>query len=110
MTDNDEKQTVDKPIPVTQSPIKTGPDVGKPVNLDQEDITPITRKKIQKVNSRDWENQTVSKLYDQLSTLRSRHAYAAQIGHHDMMKQLEAGIKRLEQVISSKRPTEETII
>lgn len=107
---SEEKQTVDKPLPVTQKHTPTGPNTGPAVKLDDEDVTPITRKKIQKVNASEWSSASVSKLYEHLSVLRSRLAYAQQIGHAEMAKQIQNGITRLEETIRSKKPNEETFI
>lgn len=107
---SDEKQTVDKPLSVTQKVTPTGPDTGPAVRVDEEKITPVTRKEIKKINATEWDRLSVTKLYEQLSVLRSRLAYAHQIGHAEMAKQLQNGIARLEETIRSKKPTEETII
>lgn len=97
-----EKLKVGDPLSVTKKSKVDGPQAGDPVDLSQEDVTPITREPIKKVNANDWDNQGVSQLYDQLTTLENRLMYARQLGHADMIKQLEKGIARLRSQINSK--------
>lgn len=102
MSDKEEKQQIGKPLPVTRNEEAIGPKIGPPVDLSKEDITPITREKIKKVNAGKWSDLNASQLHVQLDTLNSRLAYARQIGHDDMIRQLLPGIVQLEEIIRQK--------
>lgn len=68
----------------------------------QDDITPISREKIENVNSFNWNNLKLSDLYQQKSILEKRLFSARQLHNQNMVEQLERGISHIEAVIKSK--------
>lgn len=76
---------------------------------DPVELTPITKQPINQVHSDRWQEMTVSELWEERITLNNRLTYALQIGHADMIKQLNMGIKFLDQLIQSKTTTTERL-
>lgn len=74
-----------------------------PVNGD---ITPITRQKIEKLDSSQWPDMDVSALYDQRIILTNRIAAASSSGSYGMVQQLEHGLKYLDSILASKKTDE----
>ncbi len=107
MSDEEEKQDIGKPIPVLKKDTTIGPKVGPPVDLQDGDITPITREEIKKVKSTDWADLNLSQLHTQMDTLQKRLHYARTIGHEEMITQLTRGINQL-QLILRKKSDEDT--
>ena len=48
MSDKEEKQTLNKPIPILKKDTTIGPKVGPPVDLQDGDISPSSREEIKK--------------------------------------------------------------
>lgn len=110
MSDKEQKQDIGKPIPVLKKQPEGGPKVGPPVDISEEDITPITRKEIKKVKSTDWADLNLSQLHTQLDTLLTRLHYARTIGHQDMINQLTRGIAQLQLIIKKKSDEDTRLI
>lgn len=70
-----------------------------PVNGD---ITPITRKKIEQVDSSQWNEMTVSELYDQRIILSNRMSQASMSGNPAILQQIECGLRALDAIISER--------
>lgn len=73
----------------------------KPSPVDG-DLTPISRKEIKPVDSNEWNNSSLTQLYDQLGVLHSRLVMANNLGQPALIKQIQMGIDRLQAVIASK--------
>ncbi len=71
------------------------------------DITPTTREPIQKVESTDWNEMSVSDLWTQRYTLQNRIAYAYESGHPEMAKHIMSGIQTIDQIIAQRQSFEE---
>ena len=110
MSEEKEKPDVGQPLPVTRPAVDHGPKAGAPVDLAEEDITPITREKIKQVNSTQWDGLNIAQLYEQLNTLENRLTYARSIAHQDMIKQLNKGIAQLRLLINQKTDDEIKLI
>lgn len=72
-----------------------------PVSVD-DDITPITHKPIQRNDASQWQSMTVSELWEQRIALDNKLNYALQIGHAEMIRQLQRGLTALDQLIESR--------
>lgn len=70
-----------------------------------EELTPITKKPIQQVQSDQWRDMSVSELWDQRAILMQRLGYASQFGHPSMIQQISIGIEMLDALIDSKSNT-----
>jgi len=110
VSDKEEKQTLNKPIPILKKDTTIGPKVGPPVDLQDGDITPITREEIKKVKSTDWVDLNLSQLHTQLDTLLNRLHYARTIGHEEMIGQLNRGIAQLQLIIKKKSDEDTRLI
>jgi len=70
-----------------------------------DDITPITHQPVENVNANQWSNISLSDLWDERIVLENRLNYALQIGHTEMIQQLQSGIIRLDAVIQHRTET-----
>lgn len=75
-----------------------------PVNGD---ITPISRKPIDQIDSRDWEDMPFEALSEQYTMLQNRIYVVESMGRPDMLKQMKQGLAYLMQLIDTKRPKED---
>lgn len=67
------------------------------------DLTPITRQKIESVDSTDWDMMTVGQLYDQRIVLTNRMQQAAQSSFGAMaIKQMQTGLAQIDTLIAQK--------
>ena len=66
------------------------------------DITPITRRPIDQVDSSEWKDCPVSELNEQLATLSKRAGIANHIGNPALLTQLNRGIAQLKHLIKEK--------
>lgn len=73
----------------------------KPIQVDGK-ITPITKKEIQSVDSSQWNSLNLIQLYEQMSVLQQRLMLSSQMGNEALVKQIERGIKQLQEIIDSK--------
>lgn len=110
MSEEEQKEKIGTPLPVTRKSVDTGPKTGDPVNVAEEDVTPITREKIKSVDATDWDNLNIAQLYEQLNTLEKRLFYAQSIGHQEMINQLNRGLVRLRALIHTKTDDEIKLI
>ena len=109
--EKEDKQTLNKPIPVLKKDTTIGPKVGDPVDVGPDaDITPITREEIKKVKSTEWADLNLSQLHTQMDTMQNRLHYARTIGHQDMINQLLRGIAQLQLIIKQKSDQEHKLI
>ena len=94
---------------VEQNDLPDSPKTGKPVDVNG-DITPITRKEVPQVDSTQWSGLHPSQLQEQLNILEKRMAFAQQIGHEEMIKQIRRGINELRLWIKQKTTDEIKLI
>lgn len=73
------------------------------------DVTPITRKKVELVDSSRWDNLSVTDLHGQRAILAQR-LMLAQSHHPEMAKMIQMGIVHLDQMIMTKSSDETTLI
>lgn len=102
------EETKIRPTTIVDKDVKTSPDVpkiGDPVRVD-DDITPITRQPIKKVNATEWNKMSLQQLRAQLDILEQRLFYAEQHGNPEMIKQLKLGITQLALLLKQKTPDE----
>ena len=85
------------------------PKAGTPVKVDG-DITPITREPITQVDADMWEKMSLAQLHEQLLALERRLLYAQDIGHIDIVNQIQRGVNQIKAVIKKKTPTEIKLI
>lgn len=93
---------------VEQRPIDE-PKQGPPVDVNS-DITPITRQPILQVDASNWEKMNVMQLHNQLEVLEQRFLYAQQLGHEQIINQLNLGLLQLRLLIYQKTPDEIKLI
>lgn len=74
------------------------------------DVTPTLREKINKVSADDWHKMSTSDLWEQKITLITRLSYAQQLGHPEMIKQIQRGIATIEQILDSKNSEEARLL
>ena len=79
------------------------PKIGPGVDLNS-DITPITRKKIEQIDSSKWDDMSLDQLHQQLSVLEQRMLFAQQYSHLDMITQIERGINQLRALLLKMSP------
>jgi hypothetical protein len=85
------------------SPVFSEPKKPASVEIAEDaELTPITKKKIPKVDASRWDDMTPSELYDQLFILEQRIMYCKQYGHMDAAKQIERGVVALRQLIEQR--------
>lgn len=77
-----------------------------PVNGD---ITPVSRKPIDKIDATLWEEMSFESLVDQQISLQKRIDMARTMGRPDMAKQMERGLSYLMQLIETKREREDRV-
>lgn len=77
---------------------------------DKSNKTPITQQDIPKVEATEWKDDSLTQLYEQLTTLENRRMVVAQMGKFDMVRQIEAGIAHLRTVIQAKQKESESIL
>lgn len=70
-----------------------------PVNGD---VTPITRRKIEKLDTSRWYEMNISELTDQRIILNNRIMYASTSGNGGVIQQLQRGLAQLDQLIAEK--------
>ena len=75
------------------------------VNIS-DDITPITRQKIDQVTPEDWLKMDISTLWDQRITLSNRMVMALQSGHYDIAKQVQSGVNRIDVILQMRDAAE----
>lgn len=73
------------------------------------DLTPITRRPIDKINATDWEDMSFEALSHEYTKLTNRIELANRMGRADMVNQMNKGLRYLLQIIDKKRPTEDTV-
>lgn len=66
------------------------------------DITPITRKKIEQLDSTLWPDMSVSQLWDQRIILNNRLQQASSTGSGAIVQQLQRGLQQLDALIKQK--------
>lgn len=76
-----------------------------PVNGD---ITPITRKPIDQINSSDWDDMTTAELVDQRNSLFNRITLAQSMGQLQLVPEMNRGLTHLDAIIKLRESTEET--
>lgn len=74
------------------------------------DVTPTTGEKIDKVKSNEWQDMSITELYDQLTILNKRHLQAMSCGSIPAANQIQRGIAHLQALISSKEPKETKLL
>ena len=67
-----------------------------------DDITPISKQPIQQVHADKWSDMSITELWEQRTTINNRLDYALQLGHADMIKQIQRGLLQLDQLIESR--------
>ena len=72
------------------------------INVQDADVTPITRRKIETVDASDWPDLSVAELTDQLVTLSQRLTWANMYSP-GMVLPIRRGIARLEFIIKAKQ-------
>ena len=72
-----------------------------PISVN-DDITPITKKPITQVDSNEWSKLSVTELWEQRTVINNRLDYALQLGHTDMIKQIQTGLHLLDQIIDAR--------
>lgn len=75
-----------------------------PVNGD---VTPITKQKIEQLDSSQWESMSNSQLYDQRIILTTRIAQASAVGQISIVHQLERGLQYLDGLLASRGNSDE---
>lgn len=73
------------------------------------DITPVTRKPIDRLDAGAWEDMSFEALVDQQVALQKRIDTAKSIGRFDLAKQMESGLSYLMQIIETKRSSEDRV-
>lgn len=73
-------------------------------------VTPITGKDVPDVRSYEWENLTLTELYEQLSALQSRRMMLIDMHKSDLVPTIDHGIMYLEHYIKSRAKDEETFL
>lgn len=73
-----------------------------------DDITPITKQPIEKVEPSKWEAMSLTQLHEQRYILSRRQQMALQVGMVSAAQQIERGIVALNEMISRKGPTDDT--
>lgn len=74
------------------------------------DITPITRQPIESVDANTWSKMTAGELFDQKAILEKRRILAASCGSDEMLKQINRGIRILEDMIKNHKGDEVTLV
>jgi len=78
-----------------------------PVSVDHNaDVTPITKKPIDKINASTWEDMSYDALSTQYNMLQNRIDMAMTMGRGDLVKQMQNGKKYLLQLMEDKKPTD----
>lgn len=85
------------------------PDDNKPLDVNGNK-TPITQKPVQQVRADKWREMSVNELWEQKAILDGRLVAAAQIGNHNLMRQIQLGIDTLNEMISQKASTETRLL
>ena len=70
------------------------------------DRTPITRRPIDQIDASQWEEMTFEQLVQQHGALLERIQRAQTMSRGDLAKQMQAGLKYLQQLIQEKEPKE----
>lgn len=73
------------------------------------DVTPITRKKVEMVDSSKWDKLSVTDLHGQRAILAQR-LMLAQTHHPEMAKMIQMGLTHIDLLISTKSTDESTLI
>lgn len=76
-----------------------------PVNGD---ITPISRKPIDQINSSEWENMTTAELIDQRNSLYQRMTLAQSMGQLQMVPAMQRGLNYIDALLKQRQAGEET--
>lgn len=79
------------------------------INVQDADITPITRRKIETVDASDWPDLSIAELTDQLVTLSQRLTWANMYSP-GMVLPIRKGIARLEFIIKEKQYIDSELI
>ena len=79
------------------------------INVQDADITPITRRKIETVDASDWSDLSIAELTDQLVTLTQRLTWANMYSP-GMVLPIRKGIARLEFIIKEKQYEDTSLI
>lgn len=72
------------------------------INVQEGEVTPITRRKIENVDASDWSTLSVAELSDQMATLQLRLAYA-QMYSPGMILPIQRGLAQLNLLIKNKQ-------
>jgi len=72
------------------------------INVQDGEVTPITRRKIENVDASDWSTLSVAELSDQMATLQLRLAYA-QMHSPGMILPIQRGMAQLDLLIKNKQ-------
>lgn len=74
------------------------------------DITPITRQPIESVDANAWSKMAAGELFDQKAILEKRRILAASCGSDAMLKEINRGIRILEELIKNHKDDEVTLL
>lgn len=73
------------------------------------DVSPVTRRKIDKVDALRWDEMSTAELHDQRAALQDRYVNAQMLGHPQLIQQLEMGIRQIDEILNE-RPGGDTQI
>ena len=73
------------------------------VDLSEQDITPISREKIETVHRDMWASYSISELHDELTTLHRRYHMMVDMDKMDIARQIANGIRTLESTIKHRQ-------
>lgn len=82
-------------------------DLQGPVNVNS-DITPITRKPIDQIDSSEWDQLTTRELVDQRVALQQRMMLIQTMGRADLMAEMKRGLTRLDLILKERGENEDT--
>ena len=107
MSEKEQKSEIRPPTLIEKQKVGTPdePKIGPGVTIDSNsDITPITRKKIEKIDSSKWGDMSLDQLHQQLTVLEQRMLFAQQYSHLDVITQINLGINQLRALILKLSP------
>lgn len=73
-----------------------------PVDLSKEEITPISREPIDRVQAEYWQSLSLSELFDERVTLNNRITYMYEMNKPDIARQIERGVAIIDQIVKQK--------
>jgi len=83
---------------------KNKKDVKGPISVT-DDITPITHQPVNQITANEWSALSLTELWEQRVTLDNRLNYALQLGHSELIKQLQRGLSQLDEIIKQRSST-----